>query len=463
MSIQKNLDRRERRSVISLASIFGLRLLGLFLVLPVFSVYAHSLHGAHADPALVGIALGAYGLTQAIFQVPFGRLSDRFGRKPIIALGLFIFFIGSIIAALSTSIGWLLAGRVIQGSGAIAAAIIALTADLVREERWTRAMAVIGITIGVSFSISLVLSAPLTHWIGVPGIFWLTAILSLLAIAVLYLVIPASPAKFHRDAELNPAMLSHVLRDPDLLRLDFGIFALHTGLTAIFVVLPLVLVGGAHPLLAMKNQWMLYLPVMLLSFIAMIPFIAIGETKRRLKEIFVFAITVLLAGVILMAISHGSIPWIGFSLFLFFVGFNILEASLPSLIAKFSHPGAKGTATGVYTSSEFFGAFCGGLLGGLLYAPEARNYSTVFWVVAVIYALWLVLALTMRTPPYLSTRIFSLPADYRGISLEKRLVELPGVSEVAIFADENAIYCKVDSQLFSEEQAMAVLGSIQPA
>ncbi|MBU2822932.1 MFS transporter, partial [Acidithiobacillus ferrooxidans] len=223
---QNALDGRERRSIIALAGIFGLRLLGLFLVLPVFSVYAHGLHGATRHPVLIGIALGAYGLTQAIFQIPFGRLSDKWGRKPVIAAGLLIFAVGSVIAAQATSIEWLLAGRIIQGAGAIAAAIIALTADLVREERWTKAMATIGITIGISFSVSLVLSAPLAQWIGVQGIFWLTAALSILAIGVLYKVIPDVPARFHRDAEINPAALRDVLRNPNLLRLDFGIFSL---------------------------------------------------------------------------------------------------------------------------------------------------------------------------------------------------------------------------------------------
>ena len=205
-AVQNALERRERRSIFALAGIFGLRLLGLFLVLPVFSVYAHGLHGALEHPALIGIALGAYGLTQAMFQIPFGKLSDKWGRKPVIAAGLVIFAIGSVIAAEATSIEWLLVGRIVQGAGAVAAAIIALTADLVREERWTKAMAIIGITIGISFSVSLVLSAPLAHWIGVQGIFWVTAVLSVLAIGVLYKVIPEVPARFHRDAEMNPAV-----------------------------------------------------------------------------------------------------------------------------------------------------------------------------------------------------------------------------------------------------------------
>lgn len=456
---QNVLDRRERRSILALAGIFGLRLLGLFLVLPIFSVYAHGLRGALNHPALIGIALGAYGLTQAIFQIPFGKLSDQWGRKPVIAAGLVIFAIGSVIAAQATSIEWLLVGRVVQGAGAVAAAIIALTADLVREERWTKAMAVIGITIGISFSVSLVLSAPLAHWIGVQGIFWLTAALSILAIGVLYGVIPAVPARFHRDAEMNPAVLGAVLRDPDLLRLDFGIFALHTGLTALFVVLPLVLIDPKHPLLSQADQWMLYLPVMLLSFVAMVPLIVIGEARRKLKEIFVLAIAILVAAVIWMALSSHSLWSIAGALFLFFLGFNVLEASLPSLVAKFSHPGAKGTATGVYTTAEFFGAFCGGLLGGLLYLPGQRNYSDVFWAVAAIYIIWLAIALTMHRPRYVATRIFSLPEGQKDIqNLTEQLLHLPGVVEVAIFPDEGAVYCKVESKIFDEEQVRAVIG-----
>ena len=457
-AVQNVLERRERRSIFALAGIFGLRLLGLFLVLPVFSVYAHGLHGAMEHPALIGIALGAYGLTQAMFQIPFGKLSDKWGRKPVIAAGLLIFAIGSVIAAQATSIEWLLVGRIVQGAGAVAAAIIALTADLVREERWTKAMATIGITIGISFSVSLVLSAPLAHWIGVQGIFWVTAVLSVLAIGVLYKVIPEVPARFHRDAEMNPAVLGTVLRDPNLLRLNYGIFALHTGLTAIFVVLPLVLVDSHHPLLSQADQWMLYLPVMLLSFVAMVPFIIVGEAKRKLKEVFVLAVAILVASVVWMALSGHNIWSIAIALFLFFVGFNILEASLPSLVAKFSHPGAKGTATGVYTTAEFFGAFCGGLLGGLLYLPGQRNYSDVFWAVAAIYLIWLVVALTMRSPRYVATRIFPLPDDDRDIDgLTQRLLQLPGVAEVAVFPDEGAVYCKVESKVYDEEHLRAVI------
>ena len=459
-AVQNVLERRERRSIFALAGIFGLRLLGLFLVLPVFSVYAHGLHGAMEHPALIGIALGAYGLTQAMFQIPFGKLSDKWGRKPVIAAGLVIFAIGSVIAAQATSIEWLLVGRIVQGAGAVAAAIIALTADLVREERWTKAMAIIGITIGISFSVSLVLSAPLAHWIGVQGIFWVTAVLSVLAIGVLYKVIPEVPARFHRDAEMNPAVLGTVLRDPNLLRLNYGIFALHTGLTAIFVVLPLVLVDSHHPLLSQADQWMLYLPVMLLSFVAMVPFIIVGEAKRKLKEVFVLAVAILVASVVWMALSGHNIWSIAIALFLFFVGFNILEASLPSLVAKFSHPGAKGTATGVYTTAEFFGAFCGGLLGGLLYLPGQRNYSDVFWAVAVIYLIWLVVALTMRSPRYVATRIFPLPDGDRDIDgLTQRLLQLPGVAEVAVFPDEGAVYCKVESKVYDEERLRAIIAA----
>jgi MFS family permease len=459
-AVQNVLERRERRSIFALAGIFGLRLLGLFLVLPVFSVYAHGLHGAMEHPALIGIALGAYGLTQAMFQIPFGKLSDKWGRKPVIAAGLVIFAIGSVIAAQATSIEWLLVGRIVQGAGAVAAAIIALTADLVREERWTKAMAIIGITIGISFSVSLVLSAPLAHWIGVQGIFWVTAALSILAIGVLYKVIPEVPARFHRDAEMNPAVLRTVLRDPNLLRLNYGIFALHTGLTAIFVVLPLVLVDSHHPLLSQADQWMLYLPVMLLSFVAMVPFIIVGEAKRKLKEVFVLAVAILVASVVWMALSGHNIWSIAIALFLFFVGFNILEASLPSLVAKFSHPGAKGTATGVYTTAEFFGAFCGGLLGGLLYLPGQRNYSDVFWAVAVIYLIWLVVALTMRSPRYVATRIFPLPDGDRDIDgLTQRLLQLPGVAEVAVFPDEGAVYCKVESKVYDEERLRAIIAA----
>jgi len=453
------MSREERRAAASLAGIFGLRMLGLFLILPVFSTYAHGLEGAAAHPELVGIALGAYGLTQALLQIPFGMMSDRFGRKPVIAAGMLLFAIGSVVAAMSDSIVGVLIGRVIQGSGAVAAAVIALTADLTREEHRTKAMAMIGMTIGVSFAISMVLGPLLNSWVGVPGLFWLTAVLALSSILFLYLVVPEPKECIHHsDSEVTSGMLGKVLANPDLLRLDFGVLVLHTALTAMFVVLPLVLADPHFHLLAQSDQWKLYLPVMLLAFVLMVPFIIIAESRRKMKQVFLMAISLLIAACVLLATSHASLLWIAVALLIFFTGFNTLEASLPSLVSKYAPVSAKGTAMGVFNSSEFFGAFIGGVLGGLMYDPAAENYASVFWAMAGMFVAWLVVALMMPQPPYLATRALHIEIDAaEAEALEQRLLAIPGVAEVMVVAEEHAVYCKVDSKVVDEEALAAAL------
>ncbi|HKJ70700.1 MAG TPA: MFS transporter [Gammaproteobacteria bacterium] len=438
----------ERRSAFSLAGIFGLRMLGLFMILPVLSLYAHDLAGS--TPLLVGMALGAYGLTQAIFQIPFGAASDRFGRKPVIAFGLLVFAVGSVVAATADSIYLLLLGRVLQGAGAIAAAVIALVADLTRDETRTRAMAMIGMTIGVSFAVSLVAAPGLEHWIGVPGIFWLTAVLSVAAVAVLYLVVPEPEAtSHHRDAQLTPAMLGNVLRSPSLLRLDVGIFALHLVLTAIFVVVPPMLVNQAG--LATSQQWMLYLPVMLASFVLMFPLVFLAEARRRMQPVFVASIGALVAALLLLAWTPHNLWGIGGSLIAFFTGFNVLEASLPSLISKAAPVAAKGTAVGVYNVAEFLGAFLGGTLGGAL--SGAYGADRVFEVGALVALIWLGVALTGPAPHYLSTKLLHVgrldPDEAR--RLERSLLGVEGVVEAQVFVDEGTAYCKVDSKRLDED------------
>jgi len=449
----ESMTPEERKSAISLAAIFGLRMLGLFLILPVFSPYAHGLSGAAEHPMLVGIALGAYGLTQALLQIPFGMLSDRIGRKPVIAAGMLLFAIGSVIAATSDSITGVLIGRVIQGSGAVAAAIIALVADLTREEHRTKAMAMIGMTIGVSFMISMVAGPVLGHLMGVPGIFWLTAILSLASILFLYLVVPDPKHQtHHRDAEMTAGMLRRVLTNGELLRLDFGVFVLHAALTAMFVILPMLLMDPAHLLLAVSAQWKLYLPVMGGSFILMVPLVIVAESRRKMKQVFVLSIAMLAAAQIGMALWETSLMVIAVSLFLFFVGFNTLEATLPSLISKIAPAAAKGTAVGVYNTCEFFGAFVGGVLGGFLYIPARHNEAQAFLVIAGLLALWFIVALAMAPPRHVATRMLHIEVlgDKDADVLRQRLLSIDGVAEVEIFADEQVAYCKVDHNVVDD-------------
>jgi len=453
----------ERKAAVSLASIFGLRMLGLFLILPVFSPYAHNLAGAAEHPMLVGIALGAYGLTQALLQIPFGMLSDRIGRKPVIAAGMLLFAIGSVIAATSDSITGVLIGRVIQGSGAVAAAIIALVADLTREEHRTKAMAMIGMTIGVSFMISMVLGPVLGGMIGVAGIFWLTAALSLASILFLYLVVPEPRRQVHhRDAEVTTGMLGRVLANGELLRLNFGVFVLHAALTAMFVVLPMLLMDPSHPLLASSAQWKLYLPVMGASFVLMVPLVIIAESKRKMKQVFVFSIALLAAAQILMALWGVSLAVIAVSLFIFFVGFNALEATLPSLISKIAPISAKGTAVGVFNTCEFFGAFIGGVLGGFLYVPAQHNEGQAFLVIAGLLMLWLLVAMTMAPPRRVATRMLHIEAADGGAAelLRQRLLQVKGVAEVEIFPDEQVAYCKVDDKILDDDTLYAAAQTV---
>ena len=381
----------ELRASIGLASIFGLRMLGMFVILPVFAIYAETLRGGD-DLTLVGFAIGAYGLTQAVLQIPFGWLSDRYGRKPVIYCGLVIFALGSGVAAAADSIGGVIAGRILQGAGAISAVVIALTADLTRETQRTKAMAMIGSTIGLTFALSLVASPWLNQIIGVRGIFALTGILSLLAIGVVYAVVPAAPPMVRHAADDSLSLLK-LLRDPQLARLNFGIFALHAVLMALFIVVPLSLRDGG---LDIDHHWQVYLPVMLGSFVVMLPPVIIAERRGRLKAVFAGAVAVLLAGHLAMPWLLGSTNAIILFLLIFFSAFNVLEAMLPSLTSKLAPPAAKGAAMGIYSSVQFLGTFAGAASGGFLYHRFGANGVFVFDV--TLLAVWLVLALGMTAP-----------------------------------------------------------------
>lgn len=434
---------RERRAALSLAGIFSLRMLGLFLVLPVFSLYADSL--SHSTPLLVGFAVGAYGLTQALFQIPFGMLSDRYGRKPVIAFGLLLFALGSIIAAYADSIYGVILGRALQGSGAVAAAVMALASDLTREEHRTRTMAVIGMSIGLSFAVSLVLGPVLEHWIGMSGIFWLTAALALLGIVILYFAVPAPQRSiFHRDTEAVPQYFRSVLTDGQLLRLDFGIFTLHMVLTATFVALPFALRDSVG--LQTVSHWKIYLPTLLVGIAAMVPLVIVAEKQRRIKGVYLIGILGIIAAEMALVFLHGSLAGLVVALLLFFMAFNVLEALLPSLIAKFAPPDKKGTAMGVYSTSQFIGAFCGGLMGGALF--RSAGLDGVFFACAVMAAVWVVWARSMATPRYLSNYLVHLGRldGAQTQALERRLRAISGVVEVVMVADEGAAYLKIDSR-----------------
>ena len=449
------MSRNEVRSAASMAGIYALRMLGLFMILPVFALYAEDLHGA--TPALAGLAIGIYGMTQALLQIPFGLVSDRIGRKPVIIFGLLVFAAGSVVAAGADTIYMVLVGRALQGAGAIAAAVMALTADLIREEHRVKAMAMIGMSIGASFALAMVLGPILNTWIGVPGIFWLTAVLAIGGIAVIVLIVPTPTiSRVHRDAEAVPGQFGSVLRDAQLLRLDAGIFSLHLILTASFVVLPLALRDNAG--LAADRHWQLYLPVLVLSLPMAVPFILQAEKHRRMKQMFVGAILVIALAELGLSLFHASVLSIALLLFVFYSAFNLLEAILPSLIAKVAPPDRKGTAMGVYSSSQFFGAFIGGAAGGWLHGHF--GLGSVFLFCGVVALTWLALAASMQSPRYLGTRVLRIgPQDPAGASeLAARITAVRGVAEAVVIAEDEVAYLKIDQHQLDEDalQAFAV-------
>ncbi len=433
----------ESRAAISLAGIFSFRMLGLFLILPVFALYAQEL--ADVTPIMVGLAIGAYGLTQALLQVPFGLLSDRIGRKPVIIAGLLIFALGSVVAANAESIWGVIIGRALQGSGAIAAAVMALLADLTREEHRTKAMAVIGMSIGLAFTLSLILGPLLNTWIGVPGIFWLTAMLALVGIAITLLVVPDPKShQTHRDAGTALGQVGKVLRMPELLRLDLGILVLHMVLTALFLVVPLALRDDVG--LVAADHWKVYLPVMLASLAVMVPFVVIAEKRRQMKRVFVGAIATLFFALVAFALWGDSLWGIVIALWVFFVAFNLLEATLPSLISKVAPAASKGTAMGVYSTSQFFGAFIGGVVGG--WVQSYYGMPGVFWFSALAALLWCGVAWGMAPPSYLSSKLLRVGVmdAAQASELELQLSLVKGVGEVGVVAEEGIAYLKVDLQ-----------------
>ena len=388
--VNEGMTRDEKRSGIALASIFSLRMLGLFLILPVFVLHAKTIPGGD-NLTLVGIALGAYGLTQAIFQIPFGLASDRFGRKPVIVFGLVLFALGSAVAAMADDIYWTILGRILQGGGAISAAVTALAADLTREQHRTKIMAMIGSSIGLAFAFSLVAAPALYAVIGMAGIFWMTAILALAAIFLVTHVVAMPPPP--QTAERAPFRC--VLMNPQLLRLNYGIFTLHMVQMAMFVVIPAELVAdGALPL---AKHWQVYLPAVLVSFVLMVPAIIRGERKGQMKQVFLGAVTLLLVTEALLWFGTGHFWIIVAGLFAFFVAFNILEATLPSLISRIAPPSAKGAALGVYNTTQALGLFVGSALGGWL--AKHHGNGAVFAAALLPILGWLILAATMKVPP----------------------------------------------------------------
>ena len=438
----------EKRATFSLSLVYALRMMGLFMILPVFSLYADQF--GDTTPVLTGLAIGIYGLTQGLFQLPFGFMSDRFGRKKIIVIGLLIFCAGSIVAAEADSIYQIIGGRALQGLGAIAAAVMALAADLTREEVRMRIMAFIGMSIGVSFMLSMVLGPVLAASYGLASLFWITAGLALLGILVIVFITPQPlNQSFHRDTQLSLKDVGLILRNTELQKLNVGIFVLHLVLAATFVIFPLVLRDSLQVDQAL--HWKMYLPVFVISVLFMVPMIITAEKFSQTKRVYVLAIVLLMLAEVGLAFGNSYVLAFGMMV-LFFTGFNFLEASLPSLVSCLAPADMKGTAMGIFASSQFLGAFCGGLTGGLLLANN--SYTHAFLVLVAVIGLWLVVAMTMQPPKPLRSKIVSLKGLENGeldLFLERaKLVE--GVREVSVYVEDQIAYLKVEKTF--DEQAL---------
>lgn len=382
----------ERRASASLASIFALRMLGLFLVLPVFALEARKYPGGD-DPALLGLAMGIYGLTQALLQLPLGMASDRFGRKRVIVLGLLVFAAGSFWAAAATDLHGLLLGRSLQGAGAVSAAVTALLADLTRDEVRTKAMALVGASIGLMFALSLVVAPPLAAVLGLPGLFALTGGLALAGVAVVVWAVPPEPAVHQGQPR---GRLADVLTHAGLLRLDLGVFVLHAVQLAMWVAVPAMLVQAGLP---RAQHWWVYLPAVLGSFVVMGGVLFPLERRGHLRAVFLGAIALLAlvqVGLLLAGSGTPRLGLLGALMFAFFCGFNILEASQPSLVSRLAPPQARGTALGVYNTLQSLGFFTGGAVGGLL--TKWLGVQGLFLACAAAMGLWLVVAWPMRAP-----------------------------------------------------------------
>ena len=431
----------ELRATWGLGTVFSLRMLGMFMVLPVLTTYGMALQGA--SEALIGLAIGIYGLAQAVFQLPFGLISDRVGRKPLIVGGLLVFALGSVIAAATDSIWGVILGRALQGSGAIAAAVMALLSDLTREQNRTKAMAFIGVSFGITFAIAMVLGPIITHALGLHALFWGIAILALLGIVLTVLVVPS--ADFHvlnRESGIVKGSFAKVLANPQLLKLNFGIFCLHALLMSSFVALPPMMVKAG---LLAADHWKVYLVTMLISFAAVVPFIIYAEVKRQMKRVFMGCITVLLVAEIVLW-SAGQHLWVIFAgVQLFFLAFNVMEAILPSLISKEAPAGYKGTAMGIYSTGQFLGVAAGGSLGGWLF--QISGAGLVFMTGAGICLVWWAVSITLRDPPYVSSLRLTLSAlAVKDGGLEQKLKSQPGVTEVVVVPEEHSAYVKIDTK-----------------
>lgn len=447
------LNSLEKRAAVALALVFSTRMLGLFMLLPVFALYGEQLTGF--SPLWIGLAIGAYGLTQAVLQIPFGWLSDKIGRHKVMLLGLTLFIAGSVVAALAESVYMVTLGRVLQGAGAIAGAILALAADLTREEQRPKVMAMIGASIGMSFALAMILGPLLAHFAGLSGVFWFTAVLASCAMLIVAFVVPKSVSKAPTAETLAlPQSLAAMFKHRQLLRLDLGVMLLHLMLTAMFVALPTLL---SQQQLAAEQHWQVYLPVLLGSFVFMVPMMIIAMRRQQEKRYFLINIGLLVLAM-LISWQSASLWSLVLALLVFFVGFNFLEASLPAMVSRVAPAGQRGSAMGIYSSSQFFGAFVGGLLGGFI--AQYYGFAAIFAVLMVIGLVWFIIASNMQVPARaqrLSLAV-AVTAEPQASALAAKLAALSGVQEVTILLAEQRCYLKVSTE-FDLAQAQSLVAA----
>ncbi|MGO2734306.1 MFS transporter [Psychrobacter sp.] len=435
----------EKRAILGVGGIFALRMIGLFMIVPVFSVYGDNY--AHATPFLIGLAVGIYGLGQAIFQIPMSLAADKFPRKPIIMLGLILFAVGGIIAANATDIYQVIIGRALAGSGAVSAVLMALLADVTREEMRTKAMATMGLTIATSIMLAFAFGPLLVGSLGISGLFWLTAGFAVLAMLLLLMVpTPMRVLKHNLDNKSIREQLATVLKVGDLNRLHIGVFALHLTMTAIFVILPhqLTEVMG----LSVRQQGLVYLPLLFVGFAVAIPFIIIAEKKRKMRQVFLAAIALMTAALAFLAFGSQIGVGIIFGLLLYFMGFNLLEATIPSWISKRAPVANKATAMGLNSSSQFLGAFVGGAMGGLL----LNQSNLLAWgLLSLVMGIALLLIIPIAQPPYLSSTTVTIPKNINIQDWSRQMLAVDGVDELVVMAKEQVAYLKLDKTQITDE------------
>lgn len=414
-------------------------MLGLFMVLPVLALYQENY--ADATPFLLGLTLGVYGLTQAILQIPLGLLSDKIGRAPVIIGGLLIFVLGSVVAAMADTMQGLILGRALQGMGAIASTLMAMVTDLTSEQNRTKAMASIGASIGLSFIVAMIAGPLIASAMGLSGVFWVTALLGCIGVFVFVLLVPrVVHVQKNREALADLNQIGLLLKQPTLLRLNLGIFALHLALMAAFVVIPTMLSGQLG--ISGDDLWWLYLALLGGGFIAMLPVMILGEKYQRQKLAFVSAIACMTVAMLVLGREQGAILTLAM-LLLFFAAFNLLEATLPSWLSKACPAGSRGTAMGIYSTSQFMGAFVGGILGG--WSLQQFGSTGVFLLVAVVLAIWWFLSLSLKSPRPLQTLVLEV-GEMEHRDFVKIISNIVGVEDILVVEGESLAYAKVDKK-----------------